>query len=334
MRLIVLFLVFIFTGLNAQCPLGDEFVRSCTNGKWDKCPSDNYREGKRADGTYTCVCKNLPLSETHPSVKRMQADIKNLKASDAKQNIKISALQKNDANQDVEITSIKSDVNNLKGRMGIAEDEIKKRPKEITFKEPEKITEKSVEKPDPTKKGDPSLGPPREAPKVEVQVESPFSFEPELGLFAIRTKSPEYNSKWLYTGEVGVRLLLEPHKWHGFGIFIHPKYSFGLNKSFIPESDGSAYVQQLENKSGALVDVSISYKPIKYTEVFGGYAFSLSEGSKHHSGFLAGLESGWDFHSRGKTLELRAQLGLICKHDLSFFGGVVARLPIKFKPKA
>ncbi len=327
MRLIVLF-VFVFTGLNAQCPLGDEFVRSCTNGKWDKCPSDNYREGKRADGTFTCVCKNLPLSESHPSVKRMQVDIKNLKASDAKQNIKISALQKSDANQDVEIINIKSDVNNLKGRMGIAEDEIKKRPGQITFK-----TDKPAEKPDTPKKGDPSLGPPRDAPKVEVQVESPFSFQVDGGLFATQTNSPEFNSKWLYTGEVGVRLVLEPHKWHGFGIFVRPRYSFGLNKSFIPESDGSAYVQQLENKSGALVDVCISYKPIKYTEVFGGYAFSLSKGTEHHSGFLAGLESGWDFNSGRQSLQLRAQLGILYKHDLSFFGGVVARLPIKHKPK-
>lgn len=331
MRLIfILILVMptiIFCQQKYECKKGDRYNPGCdSGGHWLDCDSDYDPYTKKVKGQKDeqwCVCKSLK-DDYGKSLGLLKGRVSKLEASDKKQNAQIAAIQKKDAAQDVEIENIKGKVNNL-------EVEVRARPEPT--KEPEKFTEKSVEKSSP-KKDEPSLGAPREAPTVKVPVEPSFFFEPELGLFANQNISPEFNSKWLYTGEVGARFVIEPHNWHGFGIFAHPKYIFGLNKTFIPESDGTAYVQPLQNLSGGLTDACIFYKPIKYTEVFAGYAFSLSKGTEHHSGFLGGLESGWDFNSGRQNLQLRAQVGLIYKHDLSFFGGVVARLPINFKPKA
>lgn len=328
MKKYFLFLLLILSGgLYAQCPLGDEFVRSCTNGKWDKCPSDNYREGKRADGTFTCVCKNLPLSETHPSVKRMQADIKNLKASDAKQNIKISALQKSDAGQNADLSDLKPRVKKLEEDMIGVKGDLASRPKEI-FKSPEPLDLKVKPKKDPpVKKEDPSLGPPREAPKVVVPAEPSFFVEPEIGVFWQSNNSPEFISKSLWSASVGIRLRYQPQTWHGVFLFAKPSWVNTFGKLYLPESTPSPYPIQAVSQNGFLAEAGIGYRFWEYTEISAGYAHALSKGAEHESGAFAHLEFGLE------KFPVKAQLGLRYKNDFEFFGGVVARLPIKHKPK-
>ena len=326
MKKYFLFLLLIVSGFaKAQngCLKGDQYDVSCNNGIPEKCDAGYTRviQGKGSAMKATCVCQNMPLYKSHPLIKKMQAD-------NARQDKEIKGLQKSDAGQTADIADLKPRVKKLEEEMIGVKGDLASRPKEITFKSPEPLAPKVEPKKDPpVKKEDPSLGPPREAPKVEVPVEPSFFVEPEIGVFWQSNNSPEFISKSLWSGSVGIRLRYQPQKWKGIFLFAKPSWSMMFGKIYLPESTPSPYPIQAVSQNGFLAEAGLGYRIWEYTEISAGYAQALSKGAEHESGAFAHLEFGMD------KIPLKAQLGLRYKHDLSFFGGVVARLPIKHKPK-
>lgn len=332
MRLIF-FLCFLLPefSFSQLCTLGYRYHPDCKAGTWCDCIKGYSDYHDKKTGEQWCLCDSLKnIQDYAKSFGLLKGRVAKLEASDKRQNAQISEIQKKDIAQDIEINNIKSDVNNLK-------EEIMARPADVTLKSPtidEVKPEKPTEKQETVKKPDPKLGDPIPLPTETVYKEPWFFIKPQIGLIASKTKSPEFDPEWSYAGEAGIQFVIEPKKLHGFGMFVLPKYLYGLNKNFIPESGGTAYVQPKQNLSGVLLDACFFYK-YKYTEIFTGYSFGLTKDAEHHSGFVAGLESGYDFHSKkGQTLQLRGLAEVVYLRDLNFTLGIVARLPIKFKPKA